>query len=484
MSSLFERLMPPAPSEDVEAFHQGYLLVVASFLTALFSAAYTVLHAYAGFTVGAVTMAAVTVIFFVLPPLFRHTGSLPVVAHLFMLVGTAAILITTYYSAANEIMPWLAAVPLVAVLLAGKRQGSLWAVAAVALTALFTLLDQNGYPFPLALGRDHQPLWELLVRVGLPLLVFFLALVFQHEKERAFRRLHARNETLQHALTDLEQAQTQLIQHEKLASLGQLTAGVAHEIKNPLNFVNNFAALTRDLADDLREAVHDGDAVLVNELLDDLQENTARIEQHGRRADGIVRSMMAHARQEAGPREEVDLNTLVEEHVALAFHSQRARQPDFAVHLDQHSDAESGTVEAVRGEIGRVLLNLLDNAFYAAEAARLQCPNAFAPTVRVETARVNGHVEVRVRDNGPGIPEDVQHAIFEPFFTTKPAGEGTGLGLSLSHDIVSQRHGGALTVESTEGEGTTFTVTLPAPQTHETSAKRRMPLGLGLGSPS
>jgi signal transduction histidine kinase len=196
-------------------------------------------------------------------------------------------------------------------------------------------------------------------------------------------------------------------------------------------------------------------------VLADLQQNAAKIEQHGRRADAIVRQMMAHARQEPGPRTVVDLNAFVEEHVALAYHSRRAQHPGFDVIVERDYDPAVGAVPVVQGEMGRVLLNLLDNAFYAVGEVDARRNGQYRPAVRVETRRVAGGAEIRIRDNGPGIAPAVRARLFEPFFTTKPTGEGTGLGLSLSYDIVQRAHGGTLTAESAEGEGATFVVTLP-----------------------
>ena len=277
-----------------------------------------------------------------------------------------------------------------------------------------------------------------------------------------FQRLEARKQEVEAALAELRAAQQQLVQSEKLASLGALTAGIAHEIKNPLNFVNNFAALSRELAADLAaELEGDADLEVVRELLADLESNAERIEAHGRRADSIVRGMMQHARGGEGRREPVDLNALVEEHLSLAYHGRRAQVPDFNVTLERGYAADAGQVEAVSQEIGRVLINLVNNAFDAVTDRAAAEDPAFAPTVRVSTARVPGAVEVRVADNGPGMPEDVRARVFDPFFTTKPTGQGTGLGLSMSHDIVELGHGGRLWVEG-PGEGATFVVSLPA----------------------
>ena len=277
-----------------------------------------------------------------------------------------------------------------------------------------------------------------------------------------FQRLDARTREVEAALADLRAAQQQLVQSEKLASLGQLTAGIAHEIKNPLNFVNNFASLSRELADELAaELENDPDPALVREILGDLISNAARIEEHGRRADSIVRAMMQHARGAEGERVPLALNALVDEHVNLAYHGRRAQTPDFNVTIERAYDATVDRVEAVAQDLGRVLINLVNNAFDAVAARAAAEDAAFEPTLRVSTARTASGVEIRVEDNGTGIPEDVLVRVFEPFYTTKPTGQGTGLGLSMSHDIIEQGHGGALRVESEVGEGTTFVVALP-----------------------
>ncbi|MEL6446011.1 MAG: ATP-binding protein [Bacteroidota bacterium] len=270
-----------------------------------------------------------------------------------------------------------------------------------------------------------------------------------------------RTAELNQSLADLKAAQARLVQQEKMASLGMLTAGVAHEIKNPLNFVTNFAALSRELLDDL-EAEDDPEEV--EALQADLRVHAERIEAHARRADGIVRAMLDHARTGESARQPVDLNALVDQHIDLAWHGARARDPGFGVEIVRDFDAEVGTVDLAPQEIGRVLLNLLGNAFDAladtdALAERV-APDAHA-RVTVTTQRSAGRVEVRVSDNGPGVSDGLHAKVFEPFFTTKPAGQGIGLGLSLSYDIVTQGHGGALDVEPTPGGGATFVLKLP-----------------------
>jgi signal transduction histidine kinase len=282
-------------------------------------------------------------------------------------------------------------------------------------------------------------------------------------RNKELERLVAeRTAELKQSLFNLKTTQQQLVQSEKMASLGALTAGIAHEIKNPLNFINNFSSLSKELVEELREALEAGDTDEVESGLAHLTMNAAKIEEHGRRADRIVRSMMEHARGDSGARETVDLNELVDKYVHLAYHGTRARLPDFDAEIERDLGDAVGQVELVPQEIGRVILNLIANAVDAVHEQATRVRGAHAPRIMVGTRRLGEQVEIRVVDNGPGIPEKVRTRIFEPFFTTKPTGSGTGLGLSLAYDIITMGHGGRLTVESDDGRGATFIIELPA----------------------
>ena len=285
--------------------------------------------------------------------------------------------------------------------------------------------------------------------------------------QEANAKLAAANERLETSLADLQSTQDQLVQAEKLASLGQLTAGIAHEIKNPLNFVNNFADLSVELADELEEELREHPDQPVAERLDellpllaDLKENARRIHEHGHRADRIVRAMLLHSRGGSDEKARVRLNAFVEEYANLAYHGAKANNADFQVELVRDLHEDTGEADVVPQEMGRVLINLLTNAFYAVHK-RAGEPD-HTPTVTVRTRPLGDQVTIEVQDNGTGISEEVQRRIFEPFFTTKPTGEGTGLGLSLAHDIIAGVHGGELEVESELGMGTTFRITIPA----------------------
>jgi signal transduction histidine kinase len=287
------------------------------------------------------------------------------------------------------------------------------------------------------------------------------------ENARLFDEVQARTRELQQSLENLRRAQDRLVQSEKLASLGQLTAGIAHEIKNPLNFVNNFSALSGELVDELRQmlepaALDDATREGVEELTGMLKGNLEKVIQHGRRADSIVKNMLLHSREGSGERQSVDLNATAEESLNLAYHGARAENPQFNVKLDTSLDPAVGHMEVYPQEFVRVLLNLISNGFYAAQKRKHELRDkAFEPALRLSTTAFPDRVEIRVRDNGVGIPDEVRAKMFNPFFTTKPAGEGTGLGLSLSYDIVVKQHGGTLDVDTRVGEFTEFLITLP-----------------------
>jgi two-component system NtrC family sensor kinase len=287
------------------------------------------------------------------------------------------------------------------------------------------------------------------------------------ENVRLFESVEARTRELGKSLEDLRTAQDRLVQTEKLASLGQLTAGIAHEIKNPLNFVNNFSAVSVELIDELREAL--GSAHLdsklraeISEIADTLQGNLDKVVQHGKRADAIVKNMLLHSRQGSGEHRPVDINALVEESLNLAYHGARAEKQGFTIILERSFDPAAGEVELFPQEITRALLNLISNGFYAATKRKAEANGGnYEPTLAAATKNLGDRVEIRIRDNGTGIPPEVKEKLFNPFFTTKPAGEGTGLGLSISHDIIVKQHGGSIEVDTQPGEFTEFRIVLP-----------------------
>ncbi len=278
---------------------------------------------------------------------------------------------------------------------------------------------------------------------------------------KLFEEQRRREHDLRAAHDELKAAQASLIHAEKMASLGQLTAGIAHEIKNPLNFVNNFSELSRELLQELEETLGSPEGEQ-GELIATLTSNLAKIAEHGRRADGIVTSMLLHSRGGSGERRKSDLNALVEEALNLAFHGARAKDRSFNISLERDYDTRIGAIEIVPQDVTRVLLNLFGNGFYAANKRQSERADpAFQPALKVTTRDLGDQVEIRVHDNGVGMPPEVLTKLFQPFFTTKPTGEGTGLGLSISYDIVVQQHGGAIAVDSRVGQFTEFALRLP-----------------------
>ena len=287
------------------------------------------------------------------------------------------------------------------------------------------------------------------------------------ENVRLFESVEARTRELAASLEDLRTTQDRLVQTQKLASLGQLTAGIAHEIKNPLNFVNNFSGVSVELIDELQEALKDVSLnekrrSEITELMDTLRGNLDKVVQHGKRADAIVKNMLLHSREGSGEHRLVDINALVEEGLNLAYHGARAEKQGFNITLKRSFDPTAGAADVFPQDITRALLNLISNGFYAATKRKVKANGGdYEPTLTAATKNLRDRVEIKIRDNGTGIPPEVKEKMFNPFFTTKPAGEGTGLGLSISHDIVVKQHGGSIEVDTQPGEFTEIKIVLP-----------------------
>ena len=274
--------------------------------------------------------------------------------------------------------------------------------------------------------------------------------------------LTQQKEALQQTLNELKSTQDQLIQSEKMASLGELTAGIAHEIQNPLNFVNNFSEVNSELIAEMKAEIIKGNMEEVKAIANDIAANEEKINHHGKRADAIVKGMLQHSRSSSGVKEPTGINALADEYLRLAYHGLRAKDKSFNATMKTDFDDHIGNINVIPQDMGRVILNLITNAFYAVTEKKKQGKEGYEPTVTISTKRMGNKVCISVKDNGNGIPKEVQDKIFQPFFTTKPTGEGTGLGLSMSYDIVTKGHGGELKVETKEGEGSTFTIQMPA----------------------
>jgi two-component system, NtrC family, sensor kinase len=287
------------------------------------------------------------------------------------------------------------------------------------------------------------------------------------ENVRLFDAEQQRTRELAKSLEDLRTTQDRLVQTQKLALLGQLTAGIAHEIKNPLNFVNNFSGISAELIDELQDSLKgipldDKARTEINELTDTLKNNFDKVVHHGRRADAIVKNMLQHSREGSGEHRMIDINALVEESLNLAWHGARAETQGFEIKLKQFFDSSAGGADVFPQDIRRALLNVISNGFYATTKRRAEIDGGdYEPTLTASTKNLGDRVEIRIRDNGTGIAPDVKEKMFNPFFTTKPTGEGTGLGLSISHDIIVKQHAGAIEVDTQPGEFTEIRVILP-----------------------
>jgi two-component system NtrC family sensor kinase len=290
---------------------------------------------------------------------------------------------------------------------------------------------------------------------------FGVILLFAFVIVRNNRQKQKTNKELEQTLVNLKSTQSQLVHAEKMASLGELTAGIAHEIQNPLNFVNNFSDVNRELLEEMKEEMDKGNLEDAKAIANDVMENEVKINHHGKRADSIVKGMLQHSRTGSGVKEPADINALADEYLRLGYHGLRAKDNSFNATMVTDYDATIGMIQVIPQDIARVLLNLITNAFYAVGEKKKELIPGYEPTVSVSTKRKNDKVEIRVRDNGNGIPQKVMDKIFQPFFTTKPTGEGTGLGLSMSYDIVTKGHGGKITATTAEGEYAEFCLTLP-----------------------
>ncbi len=289
---------------------------------------------------------------------------------------------------------------------------------------------------------------------GLAALLILIFILYRNNRQR-----QAANKKIEKAYTELKATQAQLIQSEKMASLGELTAGIAHEIQNPLNFVNNFSEVNTELIDEMENAILKSDREEILAIAADIKQNLEKINHHGKRADAIVKGMLQHSRSSSGVKEPTDINALADEYLRLSYHGLRAKDKSFSATIKTDFDYTIGKINIIPQDIGRVVLNLINNAFYVVDEKKKQHQNGYDPTVSVSTKKIGDKVEIKVTDNGNGIPKKVLDKIFQPFFTTKPTGQGTGLGLSLSYDII-KAHNGEIKVETKEGEGSEFIIRL------------------------
>jgi len=394
--------------------------------------------------------------------LYKNGLSKTVATHLFLLQHAVSFIIQAYFQG-GLMAPAPAAfflLPALAMLILGKKPAIWWVAISVMMTTLFLIYESSFGALPIGYDLEKQRLFFFSSLVGTNVTIFLILLVYENSKNRALESVQKKN-------SDLISTQAQLIQAEKMASLGELTAGIAHEIQNPLNFVNNFSDVNAELIDEMQLEMDKGNLDDAKAISNDIKENELKINHHGKRADAIVKGMLQHSRINNGVKEPTDINALAEEYLRLAYHGLRAKDKSFNATLKTDFDPSIGQINAIPQDLGRVVLNLINNAFYAVNEKQQQKPAGYEPTVTVSTnvfIPTSGGprmVKISVADNGNGIPQKVMDKIYQPFFTTKPSGQGTGLGLSMSYEIVTKGHGGELKVETIEGEGSVFTILLP-----------------------
>jgi len=302
--------------------------------------------------------------------------------------------------------------------------------------------------------------YSLLAALVVFLIIALILWRNNKQKQKANRLLQQQKEKVDSTLQELKSTQAQLIQSEKMASLGELTAGIAHEIQNPLNFVNNFSEVNTELIDEMQQALQAGDTEEAFSISNDLKDNEQKIIHHGKRADSIVKGMLQHSRVSSGHKELTDINALADEYLRLSYHGMRAKDKTFNTTLQTNFDTGIGKINVVPQDMGRVRLNLFNNSFYSVIQKKKEANAPYEPTVSVCTKKVDSNIEIHVKDNGNGIPRNIVDKVFQPFFTTKPTGQGTGLGLSLSYDII-KAHGGDIKVETKEGDGAELIIQVP-----------------------
>jgi signal transduction histidine kinase len=388
--------------------------------------------------------------------LYKNGLSKTLAAHLFLSQHAVSFLIQAYFQG-GLMAPAPAAfflLPAVAMLILGKKPAVWWVSISVIMTTIFLIYESSIGPLQIGYDQEKQKMFFYSSLVGTNVTIFFILLVYENSKNRALESVQKKN-------ADLISTQAQLIQAEKMASLGELTAGIAHEIQNPLNFVNNFSDVNAELIDEMQLEMDKGNLEDAKAISNDIRENELKINHHGKRADAIVKGMLLHSRSNSGVKEPTDINALAEEYLRLAYHGLRAKDKSFNATLKTDFDTSIGQINAIPQDLGRVVLNLINNAFYAVSEKKQLLDETYLPTVSISTKRLNGKIEIKVADNGNGIPQKVLDKIYQPFFTTKPSGQGTGLGLSMSYEIVTKGHGGELKVETKEGEGSVFAILLP-----------------------
>ena len=467
ISRIAEYFIPAHYNNHVEDRRSARLLVLVLIYSALAEFISITNAAYLDYAEAEYVLLIAGLLNFVVLILFRRGLSVIACTNLYLGYQAISFFLQSWWGGGLEspATTSLFLLPTVAMLLAGKRSATVWLFIALLILTFFFVYEEFVGQLPVHYDLRKKSMYLFGANIGIILVLYIITRVFNQEKNSAIDGLIQKND-------QLLATQNQLIHSEKMASLGELTAGIAHEIQNPLNFVNNFSEVSYELIEEIQDERKkdkpERSDSLQDELLGNLSQNTQKITHHGGRASAIIRSMLEHSRASTGERQPTDLNALCDEYLRLSYHGLRAKDKSFNATLVTDFDPNLPQLSLVPQDMSRVLLNLFNNAFYAVQQHEKKMTNTngreqYQPTVWVSTkAPAKGAgVIIYIRDNGTGIPDAVKDKIFQPFFTTKPTGEGTGLGLSLSYDIVTKGHGGEMRMESVEGEGTEFVIRLP-----------------------
>lgn len=475
---LIDTFIPEEYKKSGETWRKARLAVGTYVIITIYSFTYSVINFGVEFWGGFYSQFPLFVITTLCLFLYKKKVSPFIVAFIFFTEAIISISTAIYYSGGfnSFVLPWLATTPIVALLVSGKKMGAYTLVAQSIMLCIFTYLEYAGIQTS-ELQTSEIPL--ILVfsgYLGLIILFFVIGVIFENGKSTAMDMLKVKNDELQKAFSQLKNTQGQLVQQEKLASLGQLTAGISHELKNPLNFVNNFSELSIELVDEARQEVRQaadggkesesnnadisGEPSFILDILDDIESNLKTIHKHGSRADSIIKSMLQHSRGSGVIMEPTKLNPLLKEFVNLSFHGMRASDQPIKVDIDFDLDPSIGEVPIIAEDFSRVMVNLCNNAFDAMrEKVRKGNNGTYIPKLFIRTVEKDQIINIVVEDNGVGIPENLRKKILQPFFTTKKGTEGTGLGLYITSDII-KAHGGLLHIQSEENKFTRFIIEL------------------------
>ena len=461
-NSLINFFIPQTMQAGTEKYRSARILVIVMLLTTIFNwlgdfSSISISYTYSGYLLSVSGILTLMIAF-----VFRYGLSFNLATHIFLSVGFVQIYLQAWWGGGLESPSTIAIflIPAIAILLVGRKGATIWLAIAISTVFFLYFYEKTYGQLPELYDVSKRVIFLLNGIVGMMVCIFTIILTIDREKNLYHDILFNKNE-------ELKISQNRLVLTEKLASLGELTAGIAHEIQNPLNFVTNFSELSVDLMKDIQEEMSKEsiDKVYINELMVDLTDNQEKIKYHGKRASSIVKGMLEHSRSGTGAKQMTNINGIIKEFLPLSYHGKRAKDINFNADYRMDLDKNLPQINVVPQEIGRVLVNLFNNAFYTVHQRASDYKGFYAdtysPLVLVSTKQVGNNLEIIVKDNGYGIPENIKQKIFQPFFTTKPTGEGTGLGLSLSYDIVTKGHGGELKVESVEGVGSEFIIHLP-----------------------